>query len=152
MATTPPAPDIIAEMNQLRAELIELRQQQTAAQTTNALLEQLVQKLDSGKSKKIWIDKPDKFDGKIGDSVENWLKGWELWFKHREKQDGEVAPRTKVETAMQSAVDTVKSALARHERKAGEWLDWDSFASYMRAKYTSTDSGFARYLKLKRII
>jgi hypothetical protein len=136
----------------MRAELTELRQQQTAVQTTNALLEQLVQKLDVGKSKKIWVDKPDKFDGKIGDTVENWLKGWELWFKHRENQDGKVEERMKVETAMHSTVEKVKLALARHERENGEWADWESFKKDMKAKYTSTDSGFARYLKLKRIV
>ena len=71
---------------------------------SNILLEQLVQKLDSGKGKKIWVDKSDKFDGKIGDTVENWLKGWELWFKHREKQDGEIDERTKIETAIQNDI------------------------------------------------
>ena len=85
-------------------ELAELRQQQSSAQTTNNLLEQLVQKLDSNKGKKIWIDKPDKFDRKIGDTVENWLKGWELWFKHREKQDGKVEERMKVEIAIHYTV------------------------------------------------
>src|SRR5437667_6974228 len=84
----PPPPDYAAEMEQLRVQLAELRQQQENAQTTNTLLEQLVQKLDGGKKGKIWVDKPERFNGKIGDSVENWLNGWELWFKHREKQDG----------------------------------------------------------------
>ena len=148
---TPSTPDFIAGMDQMRAELAQLRQQQTDAQTTNTLIGQLVGKLDSGKKGKIWIDKPDKFDGKIGDAVENWLKGWELWFKHREKQDGTVEERTKIETAMQSTVEKVKLSLARHERDAGEWSDWASFKKYMTAKYMSTDSGFARYLKLKRI-
>jgi len=97
---TPPPLDLAAEVEQMRAQLAELRQQQANAQTTNTLLEQLVQKLDSGKGKKIWVDKPEKFDGKIGDTVENWLKGWELWFKHREQQDGEVDERTKIDTAM----------------------------------------------------
>jgi hypothetical protein len=152
MASTPTALDIPTEIERLRAELVELRQQQANGQTTNTLLEQLVQKLDSGKGKKIWVDKPEKFDGKIGDTVENWLKGWELWFKHREKQDGKVEERTKVETAMQCTIEKVKIALTRHERENGEWKDWDSFKKDMKAKYTSTDSGFARYLKLKQIV
>src|SRR5437667_7675926 len=148
----PPPPDYAAEMEQLRVQLAELRQQQTNAQTTNTLLEQLVQKLDGGKKSKIWVDKPERFNGKIGDSVENWLNGWELWFKHREKQDGPEEERTKIETAMQCTTATVRSALARHERENGQWTTWDSFQKYMKAKYTSTDSGFARYLKLKQVI
>src|SRR5437667_4151971 len=45
-----------------------------------------------------------------------------------------------------------QSALARHERENGQWTTWDSFQKYMKAKYTSTDSGFARYLKLKQVV
>src|SRR6266480_7973534 len=148
----PPPADLAAEMEQLRAQLAELHQQQMNAQTTNSLLEQLVQNLNTGKKSKIWVDKPERFNGKIGDSVENWLNGWELWFKHREKQDGPEEERTKIETAMQCTTTTVQSALARHERKNGRWATWDSFQKYMKAKYTSTDSGFARYLKLKQVI
>src|SRR5437667_2653386 len=148
----PPPADLAAEMEQLRAQLAELHQQQTNAQTTNTLLEQLVQNLNTGKKSKIWVDKPERFNGKIGDSVENWLNGWELWFKHREKQDGPEEERTKIETAMQCTTATVRSALARHERENGQWTTWDSFQKYMKAKYTSTDSGFARYLKLKQVV
>src|SRR5439155_15669951 len=74
---TPPPPDYAAEMEQLRVQLAELHEQQENVQTTNNLLEQLVQKLDCGKKGKIWVDKPERFNGKIGDSVENWLTGWE---------------------------------------------------------------------------
>ena len=151
MATPPPL-DLASEMEQLRAQLAELHQQQMNAQTTNSLLEQLVQNLNTGKKSKIWVDKPERFNGKIGDSVENWLNGWELWFKHREKQDGPEEERTKIETAMQCTTATVRSALARHERENGQWTTWDNFQKYMKAKYTSTDSGFARYLKLKQVI
>ena len=49
MASTSSAPDVSAEIEKLRAELVELRQQQATGQATNTLLEQLVQKLDSGK-------------------------------------------------------------------------------------------------------
>ena len=49
--------------------------------------------------------------------------GWELWFKHREKQDGKVEERTKGETAMQCTVEKVKLALTRHEHENGEWKD-----------------------------
>ena len=133
----PPPPDYAAEMEQLRVQLAELRQQQENAQTTNNLLEQLVQKLDGGKKGKIWVDKPERFNGKIGDSVENWLNGWELWFKHREKQHGPEDERTKIETAMQCTTATVRSALARHERENGQWTTWDNFKRYMKAKYTS---------------
>ena len=84
----PPPPNFASEMEQLRAQLAELHQQQMNAQTTNTLLEQLVQNLNTRKKSKIWVDKPERFNGKIGNSVENWLNGWELWFKHREKQDG----------------------------------------------------------------
>src|SRR5204863_1327475 len=148
----PPPADLAAEMEQLRAQLAELHQQQTNAQTTNTVLEQLVQNLNTGKKSKIWVDKPERFNGKIGDSVENWLNGWELWFKHREKQDGPEEERTKIETAMQCTTATVRSALARHERENGQWTTWDSFQKYMKAKYTSTDSGFARYWKLKQVV
>src|SRR5438552_16859976 len=148
---TPPPPDYAAEMEQLRVQLAELRQQQENAQTMNTLLEQLVQKLDGGKKGKIWVDKPERFNGKIGDSVENWLNGWELWFKHREKQDGPEDERTKIETAMQYTTATGRSALARHERENGQWTTWDNFKRYMKAKYNSTDSGIARYLKLKQV-
>jgi len=97
------------------------------AQATNEVLQQLVTKLDSGKGKKIWIDKPDKFDGKIGDKVENWLKGWELWFEHRENQDGAVEERTKIDTAMLGTMETVQSSLGRYERKHGKWTTWQDF-------------------------
>jgi len=73
MASTHPALHILTEIERLRAELVELCQQQVTSQTTNTLLEQLIQKLESGKGKKIWVDKPEKFDGKIGDTVENML-------------------------------------------------------------------------------
>ena len=149
MASPRPPPDYAAEMEKLKAQLAELQQQQTNVQT-NTLLEQLVQKLDGGKGK-IWVDKPERFNGKIGDSMENWLNGWELWFKHRERQDGPEDERTKIETVMQCTTATVRSALARHERENGQWTTWDNFKRYMKAKYTSTDSGFARYLKLKQV-
>ena len=42
MATPRPPSDYAAEMEQLRVQLAELRQQQENAQTTNNLLEQLV--------------------------------------------------------------------------------------------------------------
>jgi len=71
MASTSSALDVSTEIEKLRAELVELRQQQAIDQATNTLLEQLVQKLDSGKGKKIWVDKSEKFDEKIGDTVEN---------------------------------------------------------------------------------
>jgi len=45
----------------------------------------------------------------------------------------------------------VKLALARYKRENGEWTDWNRFKKAMKAKYTSMDSGFARYLKLKKI-
>ena len=41
----------------------------------NVVFEQLVEKLDIGKGMKIWVDKLEKFNGKIGNTVENWLKG-----------------------------------------------------------------------------
>src|SRR5438477_10486247 len=50
--------------------------------------------------------------------------------------------RTKIETAMQCTMATVRSALARHECENGQWTTWDNFQKYMKAKYTSTDSGF----------
>src|SRR5436190_4696509 len=59
-------------------------------------------------------------------------------------------PRLKQQ--MQCTTATVRSSLARHEREGGPWTTWKSFQTYMRAKYTSTDSGFARYLKLKQVI
>src|SRR5204863_1934836 len=133
---TPPPPDYAAEMEQLRAQLAELHQRQMNAQTTNSLLEQLVQNLNTGKKSKIWVDKPERFNGKIGDSVENWLNGWELGFKHGEKQDGSEDERTKIETAIQCTTATVRSALARHERENGQ-MTWDNFKRYMKAKYTS---------------
>jgi hypothetical protein len=49
-------------------------------------------------------------------------------------------------------VEKVKITLTRHELENGEWKDWDGFKKDMKAKYTSTDSGFARYLKLKQIV
>src|SRR5437773_5031840 len=150
MATPPPL-DLASEMEQLRAQLAELHQQQMNAQTTNSLLEQLVQNLNTGKKSKIWVDKPERFNGKIGDSVENWLNGWELWFKHREKQDGPEEERTKIETAMQCTTARVRSALARHEHENGQWTTWDNFEKCMKVKYTSPDSGFARYWKLKQV-
>src|SRR5436190_9587948 len=46
----------------------------------------------------------------------------------------------------------VQSSLARHERENGQWMTWDNFQKYMRAKYTFIDSGFVRYLKLKQVV
>src|SRR5436190_9885776 len=127
--------DVATQIDALKAELALLTQQQAAAQTTNDLLQQLVQKLDTGKGKKIWVDKPEKFDGKIGNQVNNWLKGWELWFKHREAQDGAMDPRTKIETAMLCTKENVKNALVRHEREHGKWNVWTEFKKDMKSKY-----------------
>ena len=170
--SSPSTPDIMARVAQMEAELARLRRppepqntnalleqlvqrldgsRDATAQATNEVLQQLVTKLDSGKGKKIWIDKPDKFDGKIGDKVENWLKGWELWFEHRENQDGAVEERTKIDTAMLGTMETVQSSLGRYERKHGKWTTWQDFKRYMKAKYTSTDSFYAGYLKLERV-
>jgi hypothetical protein len=77
--------DLAAEMAKLRAELDEM-QKQRQEDTQTRLLEQIVQGLNNNK-KKSWFDKPAKFEGKIGDAVENWLKGWERWIKHRGKQE-----------------------------------------------------------------
>ena len=49
----PPPPDYAAEMEQLRVQLAEHRQQQENAQIMNTLLEQLIQKLDDRKKGKI---------------------------------------------------------------------------------------------------
>jgi len=92
-ADTPPTPNITAEMEVMRTEIARLRQRETEG----TLLEQLVQKLDGGKGQDVSIDKPDKFDGKIGDTVENWLNSWELWFDHREIPDGEAGEKIKID-------------------------------------------------------
>src|SRR5947199_8107063 len=140
-------PDLMVEMEAMRTEIARLRQRETEG----TLLEQLVQKLDGGKGQDVSIDKPDKFDGKIGDTVENWLNSWELWFDHREIQDGEAGEKIKIDNAMQSTTEKVKLALARYKRDKG-WTDWNDFKKYMKTKYMSTDSGFARYLKLRQVV
>jgi len=53
MVSTFPTLDVSTEIEKLRIELVELRQQQAIDQATNTLLEQLVQKLDRDKGKKI---------------------------------------------------------------------------------------------------
>ena len=152
MDTNQGSSDLITQIDAMKAELAALREQQATAQTTNELLQQLVEKIDGSKGSKIWVDKPDKFNGKIGEGVNNWLNGWELWFEHREKQDGKRDdPRLKIETAMQSATEKVKGAMARHERDHGRWTTWKQFKKDMRAKYTSTDSEYARFAKLTKI-
>jgi len=52
---------------------------------------------------------------------------------------------------MQNTTEKVKLALARHRPDKG-WTDWNDFKKHMKTKYMSTDSGFARYLKLKRVV
>jgi hypothetical protein len=73
------------------------------------------------------FNKPTKFDGKIGDAVENWLEGWEMRFKHRKNQDGVMDKRSKIEIAMQNTVAKVAISLARYGQERREWKTWANF-------------------------
>jgi hypothetical protein len=37
---------------------------------------------------KIYVPIPEKFDGKIGDKIDAWLKKFETWYRHREQAEG----------------------------------------------------------------
>ena len=43
-------------------------------------------------------------------------------------------------------------SLVRHEREHGAWITWKDFKKDVQMKYISTNSTFARYLKLKWIV
>jgi len=52
---------------------------------------------------------------------------------------------------MQHMEGTVTLTLARHEKDHGEWTTWAAFRKDMRLKYTSADSDFARWQKLRAV-
>ena len=92
---------------------------------------------------------PDKFDGKVGDFVDSWLEQFQTWFAHREKVEGPVDTRTRIETAIQNTRGDISLLLTKHEADYAEFPTWESFAQFMRSSYGSKECGFDRYIRLR---
>jgi hypothetical protein len=43
---------------------------------------------------------PEKFNGKVSDFIETWLKQFETWFRHQEQIEGPVDDRIHIKTAI----------------------------------------------------
>jgi len=99
--------------------------------------------------RKVYVSMPDKFDGKIGDYIDGWLEQFQTWFAHREKVEGPVDPRTRIETAIQNTHGDISLLLSKHKADYAEFPTWESFANFMKASYGSKESGFVRYTHLR---
>ena len=112
------------------------------------LVEAIVLNRDK-RHRKVYVSMPDKFDGKFGDYIDGWLEQFQTWFAHREKVEGPVDPRTRIETAIQNTRGDISLLLSKHEADPAKFPTWDSFANFMKASYGSKESGFVRYTRLR---
>ena len=119
-------------------ELRTLKDAVTALVNTQRTIMEMMQTRDSRK-RKIYVDKPDKFEGKVGDYIETQLEQFQTWFKHREQMEGKVDERHQVETAMQTTAGDISHQLTRYEADYGRWETWDAFAQHMRDTYGSKE-------------
>jgi hypothetical protein len=92
-----------------------------------------------------------KFSGKTGDYIDFLLKSFQVWFRHRGNVEGNIPERQQIDTAMQQTKWEIYLDLARHESQTGKLETWNDFANYMRQRYGSQESGFMRFLRLKRM-
>jgi hypothetical protein len=100
---------------------------------------------------KVYVDKPEKFEGATGDEIKSWIRRWETYYGQRERQDGVIDDRTKIESALQTTSQAVGNALMRQEDEYGEWATWDEFKGFMLSKYSSSASGIKRFEELIRM-
>ena len=129
-------------------ELNTLKDAVTALVNSQRTMMEIMQSQSSCK-RKVYVDKPDKFDGKVGDYIETWLEQFQTWFKHREQVESKVDKRHQVETAIQTTAGDINHLLMRYETDYGHWETWDAFAQYMRDTYGSKEPGFTKYMCLK---
>ena len=94
------------------------------------------------RSRKVYVPMPEKFDGRVGDYIDNWIDQFQTWFNHRERSEQvAVDDRERIEIAIQDCNTEVSLALRNHETRVARWTTWDSFARHMRT-YASQESGF----------
>jgi hypothetical protein len=98
---------------------------------------------------KVYIDKPDKFDGKVGDYIEDWLEQFETWFGYHEQVKGELENAHKIDTAIQTTAGDIGYQLSRYQGDYSYWEFWEAFAKHMRDTYGSKVLGFVKYICLK---
>jgi hypothetical protein len=97
-----------------------------SANDTNALKDAVAALVNSQKAimemmsvrdthkRKVYVDKPDKFDGKVGDYIETWIEQFETWFSHREHIEGMVEDPERIDTAIQTTAGDISHQLRRH--------------------------------------
>jgi hypothetical protein len=91
----------------------------------------------------------NKFDGKVGDYVEDWLEQLEFDFARCEKSGGLIDARTKIDTAILNTSSDVGLVSSKHEKNYGEFPTWESFAKFMRETYGSHESGYSPWCRLR---
>ena len=134
------------------AELAAAMRDLVASQAaTQQQLTTLLVKTQKNGRRKCLVDKPSKFEGKIGDYVDTWLEGFEAWFEHVEDVDGELTNKTKIQTAVQTTAEDLRHQLTQHQKTYGVWSTWDDFADHMRRTYSSKETGFTKYLRLRTL-
>ena len=109
----------------------------------------MMEMMRNSRKHKVYVDKPDKFDGKVGDYIETWLEQFGTWFSHREQIEGTVEDRIRVETAIQTTAGDISHQLTRHQADYGRWETWEAFSKHMRDTYGSKEPGFVKYMRLK---
>ena len=121
----------------------------TALLESNRLLQQAFLERDSHHKRKVYVPMPDKFNGKIGDFIEAWLEQFEIWFRHRTLVEGPINERECIETAILDTDLDVSTELRQYESDYGKWSTWKDFADYMKEAYSSPESGYTRFMRLR---
>ena len=154
-SVTPPALDAsapdVTETQRLVEQLAQstLQHEKMQRETQQLLLQVLS---SSSKSKKIWIDKPDKFDGKVGDYINSWLDTFDKFFEYRERSENkEVDHEERIAIAVNNTTRPLNEELIGHERTFGTWDTWDEFKNYMRERFETQESGFECFLRLRHL-
>src|SRR5579859_6115849 len=108
--------------------------------------------MQKSRTHRVYVDMPDKFTGKVGDYIDSWLEQFETWFRHREMAEGTtVEEEMNVDTAIQNTSGDILLTLSRQQRDYGQWTTWKSFAEYMRTTYGSMDSGYMKWIRLRKM-
>ena len=73
---------------------------------------------------------PKEFDGAIGDKIVGWLEKFENWFDEREKVEGTIEPKTRINTAVHNTKQTIFLTLRKHQNDYGAFTTWDASAPW----------------------
>ncbi|TMC16245.1 MAG: hypothetical protein E6J34_20320 [Chloroflexi bacterium] len=102
------------------------------------------------RQQKLYVPMPEKFDGRIGDKIDAWLKRFETWYRHREQVEGCVVdPREQIDTAASNTEGTISLQIQNYEDDFGQFGTWDDFAIYMKETYGSADTAYTRFMQLR---